>query len=257
MKIRRFIPSLCLPLWIGMLALPLQSPSARAAITSTSIVESKLGGTILASSPDKLASAVHECVKQYPHRAGSIVHAVLAGGRADSDAIAPGIAASAIQGLGAKASSDDVAQVVYFAVKATPAVVLEIVRASVKAAPKETAQAIVKAAVKALPNPKDTAEMPAKDNPSGYTKDGKDAGDDSDEVLPIGEAIAQAAQQADPTLSLSTLLTTVNQGVQESLAASGNQVDNIYHGYYYPPYDPRLPLISTNSTLPATTVVSK
>lgn len=258
MKIRRSITPFCLPLLAGILAFCLQCLPASAAATFTSLVESRLGGTILSSPADKLVSTVRECVKADPHRAAGIVHAVLSGGRADSDALAPGVAASAIEGLGGKATSASVGEIVYTAVKATPAVVLDIVRAAVKAAPKDTAQAIVKAAVKALPNPQDTAASPAGSKQTGYAKDFKNAGDDADELLPIGEAIAQAAQQADPTLSLAELLSTANQGVAESLAATSNRVDNIYHGYYYPPFDPRLPLIHTaSSTLPSPPVVSK
>src|ERR1700677_3574568 len=100
MKALRTLRHACLLPVTGVLILCLHPVAARAASTPESQVESRLGGgTILNSSADKLIQAVGDSAKQTPQRAGGIVTAALAGGRADSDAIAPRVTVAAIEGL--------------------------------------------------------------------------------------------------------------------------------------------------------------
>jgi len=209
---------------------------ARNTTTPTAIVESKLGGeTILSAPAAKLVATVEDCVREYPLRAARIVQAVLIGGRADADAIAPQVTASAISALGKDPSAVTVHDIVYYAVKATPAVVLEIVKASVKASP-SSAKVIVRAAVQAVPNPTDKIQPIEGGNANapdtGYAKDEKDQpeADTSQDPLPIGEAIARAAQAGDPSLSLQDLMNTVTQAQDPGTSTPGT-----YKGYYYPP----------------------
>jgi len=208
----------------------LHQAEARDAASPTSIVESKLGGeTILSTSPAKLIMAVRDAVSENSTKAGRIVQAVLGGGRADADAIAAQITTAAIEGLGKNPNVAAVSDIVYAAVKATPAVVLEIVKAAVKASP-GSAKAIVRAAIKAIPNPTDKIQ-PLVDHPAdtGFSKDEKDSPEQQPDPLPIGEAIANAAHQADPSLSLDDLMNTVRQATLEKPGVL------TYPGYYYPP----------------------
>jgi len=235
--------------------------SARSSISPATLVESKLNGdTILSAPVPKLISAVQDSVKENPLRAGRIVQAVLSGGRADSDAIAPQVSAAAITGLGNNPPPISVSEIVYFAVKATPAVVLETVKASVKASP-SSAKTIVRAAVRAVPNPSEKIKPIGEkitDPGQGYSKeeqDEKDAPDADADPLPIGEAIARAAQAGDPSLSLQELMSVVNQTAQ-SPGDPGN-----YPGYYYPPalpgYAPGPGVSPTPGPMPTPPVVSR
>lgn len=250
----------CTLLLAGSMILAAPSLFARSA-TAVHEVESKLsGGTILNSSPDKLANATRECVKENPARAGMVVKAVLAGGRADADAIAPQITAAAIEALGKDPASNSVTDIVYSAVKATPSVVLEIVRASVKVAP-GSAKTIVRAAVKAVPNPNDKIPPVAEKLPDrGLDKDEKDMpapeAANTDDPAPIGEAIARAAQQADPSLSLQELMNTANQAAHDTNFTN----TSTYKGYYYPPLlagVPRTTPTPSPSAVPSPPIVSK
>jgi hypothetical protein len=241
------------------IALCLGGASLHAAVTPAQVVESKLqGGTILTAKADALAVSVHDCVKENPLRAGAVVEAVLIGGRADADALAPKIVVAAIEGLGPKPSSTAIASIVHFAVKATPAVVLEIVRAAVKASPKEAVEAIVVAAVKGVPNPKENVStLTGPRKKTGFDKDAQDgkgsreAANDADkDLLPITEAIAQVAHEVSGQ-DFASLLTAANG------AATGGTtgVGSVYYGYYWPPLEPLMPNISTG--VPQTTVVSQ
>ena len=210
----------------------LHPAAARNVASPTSLVEAKLGGeTILSSAPAKLVTAVKDSVTDNPTQGGHIIQAVLGGGRADADAIAPQVTAAAILALGTNPVAASVSDIVYASVKATPAVVLEIVKAAVKTAP-GSAKAIVRAAVKAIPNPTDKIQ-PLVDRPTdpGLSKDAKDMPQPAEDPLPIGEAIANAAHEADPSLSLDDLMNTVRQA---SLEKPG--VPPSYPGYYYPPF---------------------
>src|SRR6201999_138683 len=90
----------------GALALCLHPVNARAMTTPEGQIESKLGGSTVLNAPaDKLIEAVGNSVKETPQGAGIIVTAALAGGRADSDAIAPRVTVAAIGGLGNNPSS--------------------------------------------------------------------------------------------------------------------------------------------------------
>lgn len=244
-----------------LMAFCLHPHGAWAATTSASLVDSNLGaGTILNSPAKTLIPAVRTTVKENPKHPAGIVTAVLTGGRADADAIAPQVAVAAIEGLGPDPSSAIVGDIVYASVKATPAVVLEIVRATVKAAP-GCANAIVKAAVMAVPNPNEKIQPVANTTPPaarGYAKDeSKDDGKGLTEQppVPLAEAIAQAACLGDPSLSYPDLLNTVNQAITLR-EGGGFQVTSVYEGYYYPP------LISIETkkirtALPTPPVVSK
>ena len=227
MKALRTLRHACLLPVTGVLILCLHPVAARAASTPESQVESRLGGgTILNSSADKLIQAVGDSAKQTPQRAGGIVTAALAGGRADSDAIAPRVTVAAIEGLGSNPSPALVGQIITAAVKATPAVVLEIVRAAAKAAPNCT-KAIVIAAIAAVPDPNakiqplgSTADSNSNTSPpsDGLSKDdGKDLSKEDGQLLPIAEAIAQAANYTGP------------------LTPDPTSPPNVYPGYYYPP----------------------
>ncbi|MGB8353008.1 MAG: hypothetical protein WCD79_03900 [Chthoniobacteraceae bacterium] len=209
--------------------------SARTTTSPVKLVESKLNGdTVLSAPAPKLISAVQDSVRENPLRASQIVRVVLGSGRADSDAIAPQVAASAITALGSNPPPLAVSDIVFFTVKATPAVVLETVKASVKASP-ASVKTIVRAAVRAIPNPTEKIKPIAEkldDTGSGYSKDekdGPDADNQQNDPLPIGEAIARAAQSADPSQSLQELMTVVNQAQQPPGGDPGS-----YPGYYYP-----------------------
>lgn len=235
MRIIGFIRFAGLLVSAGLLTLP--SLAGAKPVSSTALVESKLNGGIILNTPSqKLIAAVKDCVGENPRQAGAVVQAVLGGGRADADALAPQVTAAAIEALGSKPSSEAIRDIVYNAVKTTPAVVLEIVRAAVKAAP-DYSQAIVVAAVRGVPNPQDKIP-PLNDNVStedptlnglskSDAKDAKDAAYDEN-PLPIGEAIAQAAYAANPSVPFQTLLNAANG------ALTGFSTTSAYPGYYYP-----------------------
>jgi hypothetical protein len=154
-----------------------------------------------------------------------------------------------------------VGDIIYFAVKATPAVVLDIVRAAVKASP-GSAKAIVRAAVSAIPDPTaKVASITGKTERPGFAKDEKDMPEPDttgNDVLLIGEAIADAAHQADPGVSLQDMLDTVHQTVRES--GSGFTTVSTYPGYYYPAllYGVKvMPTSSPGPGVPVPPVVSK
>lgn len=262
MRIPR-LPGSITALSLAALALDPCPAGARITTTPTSLVESRLdGGTILNTQPQKLVSAVRDSASANPRQTANIVAAVLNGGRADTDAIAPQVTAAAIQGLGDKPSPPDVQQIVFASVKAAPAVVLETVRSAVKAAP-SCAKAIVKAAIMAIPDPKDKIQ-PVAENPApethGYTKDeSKESAVDAaqtQELLPIAEAIAKAAAMGDPGLSYQDLLTAANEAVSVR-EDGGFNTTSVYTGYYYPP------LLNVNAVkqlrpgMPSPPVVSK
>jgi len=259
MRVIRHLSILRFLVWAAILPLCSYHVSARNMTPPGTLVESKLNGdTILSAQVPKLISAVQDSVKENPLRAGRIVQAVLGGGRADSDAIAPQISAAAIASLGNNPSPATVSDIVYFAVKATPAVVLETVKASVKASP-SSAKVIVRAAVRAVPNPNDKIKpIGEKISDPGYSKDEKDEkdapdADNQDNPMPIAEAIAMAAQAGDPSQSLQDLLDTAHQAQQPPGGDPGN-----YPGYYYPPALPGYtPGVSpTPGAMPTPPVVS-
>ncbi|HWB59550.1 MAG TPA: hypothetical protein VG733_08660 [Chthoniobacteraceae bacterium] len=271
----RVCQRICLPMIAVAAAFCLQPAAMAASATLEKAVQSKLdGATILNAPAPKLVAAVRETVKENPQMEGAVVSLVLSSGRADADAISPKVSAAAIEGLGPNPSQVAVTNIVVASVKATPAVVLEIVRASVKAAP-SCAKAIVKAAVMAVPDPKQKippiAAGPANAaDTQGYTKDdSKDmprvdaATNNPDNLLPIAEAIAQAASQglgdpSDPgaiSIPYQELLAAANDASVQRATGSFT-VTSVYSGYYYPP------LISVRKTavpaaLPGTPVVSK
>jgi hypothetical protein len=248
-----------LPMAVFVLALCFCGAPLRAAVGAPQLVESKLqGGTILTAKADRLVSAVRDCVKENPDKAGNIVFAVLAGGRADADALASPVVVAAIGGLGEKPSKPAIASIVHFAVKATPAVVLEIVRAAVKASPKDAVQTIVAAAVQAVPNPRDKVNPSVTMlNTSGFSKDGKDTKDatpgNDEGMLPIGEAIALVAHQASG-IALEDLTDTANRAAAEAVTSD---LKSIYYGYYYPPVQSPLKSTAVTATVPDPSVVSK
>lgn len=246
---------------LAALAVGLCLVTVRGATTPTALVESKLaGGTVLNTQPQKLASAVRDSVTTNRRQTANIVTAVLGSGRADTDAIAPQITAAAIEGLGANPSPADVGQIIFASVKAAPAVVLETVRSAVKAAP-SCAKAIVKAAIMAIPDPTDkiqpVAENPAPDT-HGYAKDeSKESPADAaqtQQLLPIAEAIAKAASMGDPGLSYQDLLTAANEAVTQR---GGFNTTSVYTGYYYPPLMNVTAVKKLHPGMPSPDVVSK
>jgi hypothetical protein len=250
----------CVPVLVCACLIALYPPqaAARSAVSAGSLVEWKLNGeTILSASREKLATAVRDCVEGNPGMAGKIVQAVLGGGRADADALAPQVIVAAIEGLGGKSQPAAVGDIVYFAVKATPAVVLDIVRTAVKASP-GSAKAIVRAAVIAMPDP--TARVgtvTGKIGRPGFDKDAKEMPEPDttgNDTLPIGEAIADAAHQADPSVSLQDMLDTAHQAARGS--GDGFTTVSTYPGYYYPPLTSAVKAIPTPGA-PVLPVVSQ
>lgn len=249
----------CLPSIATALVLCLRPAGAWAA-TPEQTIDSKLGGGTIQNSPaQKLISAVGNCVKEDSRRPGIFVTAALSGGRADNDAIAPKVTVAAIDGLGANPQPAVVGGIVTASVKAAPAVVLETVREAVKAAP-DCANAIVKAAVLAVPNPNQKVEaVPATALPptQGYTKDEskESPAPEAEQLLPLAEAIAQAAYEADPSLSYQELLDTAKSAEREEPRGIYSVTD-VYAGYYYPPLLTLLPG-TTPTSVPTPPVVSK
>lgn len=261
MKLARPVFTKQLPRLALAVALCLCSASMSMAVTPTHLVESNLqDGTILTSTPEKLVSTVRDSVAKNRLEAGNIVSVVLSGGRADADAIASRVVVAAIEGLGEKPSTQGIASIVHYAVKATPAVVLEIVRAASQASPKEAVPAIVTAAVQAVPNPKEQVHPFAEERSrAGYSKDGKDAKDakdfnspDNGDTMPLSDAIAQAAHQGSG-LDLAGLQQTANRAAAQALTAG---VNNVQYIYYYPLFLPIQPTSTVSGTLPKPPVVS-
>lgn len=211
--------------------------------TVTALVESHLkDSTILNASVGKLSPAVVASVSETPQKAPEIVYAVLAGGRADSDAIASMIVTAAIQGLPKPPSSLLIAQIVEAAVKATPDSVLKIVKAAVHASPQEAAPAIVRSAVASLPNPDELGDLssePQQVSLKGFKDwDYKDTAPAKNDATTPAEKILQAALQADPNLDPTVLQTAVNQGLE---IQTSTPVDNSSHFAIWPPV---VPLVS-------------
>lgn len=254
MKVSAFFRNARSLVTAGALVLCLHG-SATSAATPEKFVVSKLGGdTILNTKPDKLVATVQDCVKEEPKDSVGILQAALMGGRADTDALAPQVTVAALLGLGEKPDDKMVYDIVFAAVKAAPGVLLETVRAATKAAP-QYAETIVKAAVKACPDP-NAKILPVGQqlDPNGYSKDAADrkgGNGQSQDLLPVGEAIAHAAAQGDPSLSVQSLLDAATQaGVHDG------GTTNSYTGSYFPPLVGS-PGGSSTGGLPTPPVVSK
>ncbi len=172
---------------------------------------------------DEIIAAVKLCAARDPKHAGDYVALVLLSGRNDADAIAPSLAAAAIQGLGANPKNDEIAAIVRATVKNAPTEVLDIVTATVKASPRSAATAIVQAAVSSVPHPEEMVTMDMRrsaQKPAGSDKqlDNKEVADGKaiaplEKQMTLAEAIVQAALDADPGLSADELTAAVDQGL--------------------------------------------
>ena len=218
----------------ALLILPLAGYCAPSA---TSVVESHLnGGTILASQPAAVFAAVRTCVGENEKRAPDFVSAVLSGGRADANAMAAPTVTAAINGLSTPKSSLVIALIIEAAAKATPDMILKIVRAAILCSPNEAAPAIVRAAVASLKNTGELADA----SPDNTVKSFKEFKDFKQvESMPDGlttpEKIVQTALQANPNLDADTL----------TQAATNIPVDNHAHFSIWPPvWPPPVPVAS-------------
>jgi hypothetical protein len=222
------LASICIVgLQVGMV--PTQCRAAEPA----AILQHALGSqeALYKFSPETLAGAVKRCAGEDPTHAGTYVALVLRSGRPDADAIAPALVTAAIQGLGADPSRDQVAGIVRLSVYSAPSEVLDIVTAAVKASPRSAAPAIVTAAVSTVPHPerlvtvnveRRAARAPGNDKQT----DNKQLADDKSVTPPeqkhltLAEAIVQAALNADPGLSESSLAAAADNGLNFAFATS-------------------------------------
>jgi len=216
---------------------------AYSAPSATSIVESHLnGGTIITAPAAKLTPALQASISANPKLAPDFVYAILAGGRADANAISPLVVSAAIGSLPTPKSSLLIAQIVEVAVKATPDMTLRIVRAAVQSSPDEAAPAIVRAAVASLQNPTELAAATpdATKSSKGYKeyKDFKQVTYNNPDGLTPAEQIVQTALAANPNLDPSALTTAATQGLQIS---TNIPPDNDSHYAIWPPI---LPVVS-------------
>jgi len=219
-------------LWL-LTGLAYSTPSA------TAVVESHLSGsTIINASTDKLAPALQASVDESANRAPEFVYAILAGGRADANALSASMVSTAINSLPTPKSSLLIAQIIEAAVKATPDMVLKIVRAAILASPNEAAPAIVRAAVASLKNPDELATASAtSDTGRSYKeyKDFKQVADNNPEGLTPAEQIVQTALAANPSLDAGGLTTAATQGLKILTSTPG---DNGAHFAIWPPILP-------------------
>jgi hypothetical protein len=128
--------------------------STRAAQSPTAVVEAALKNSSIITAPaSQLPPAVNACVQANESKAPAYVTAVLAGGRADADTIAPSVVASAIQGLPKPVSKVLISEIVEAAVQATPDAMLKIVRAAIGVSPADARFTIIRAAAATSPDP--------------------------------------------------------------------------------------------------------
>ena len=179
-------------------------------------------------SPAALTVAVKLCSSRDPSHAGSYVALVLHSGRTDAAAIAPALVKAAIQGLGVDPRPALVGNIVRASVTAAPSEVLPIVSAAIKASPRSAAPAIVTAAVKSVPHPEKTVTVtlpPVAGRAYGDDKqiDGKEVEDkqlaaSQGKTLTLAEAIVQTALAADPSLSADALAAAADEGFASNLS---------------------------------------
>ena len=179
--------------------------------SSTSVVESHLNGSTILNAPvAKLSPALQASVSGNENKAPDYVYAILAGGRADANALAPIMVTTAINGLSTPKSSLLIAEIVEAAVRATPDMVLKIVRAAVLSSPDEAAPAIVRAAVISIGDRKVLADSTPEGSRSFKEyKDFKQVAPPED--LTPAERIVQEALNANPNLDPHTLTKVVTQ----------------------------------------------
>jgi len=214
---------------------------AYSAPSATSVVESHLDGSTIINAPAvKLGPALQASVGENANRAPDFVYAILAGGRADSNALAPSMVTAAINGLPTPKSSLLIAEIIEAAMKATPDMVLKIVRAAILASPDEAAPAIVRAAVASLkdPNKQLAAASPDSVNTFKEFKDFKQVADNTPDGLTPAEQIVQTALAANPNLDADTLTTAATQGLS---TLGSTPPPNDAHFAIWPPV---LPLVS-------------
>jgi hypothetical protein len=203
------LASICIVgLQVGMV--PTQCRAAEPA----AILQHALGSqeALYKFSPETLAGAVKRCAGEDPTHAGTYVALVLRSGRPDP-------------------SRDQVAGIVRLSVYSAPSEVLDIVTAAVKASPRSAAPAIVTAAVSTVPHPerlvtvnveRRAARAPGNDKQT----DNKQLADDKSVTPPeqkhltLAEAIVQAALNADPGLSESSLAAAADNGLNFAFATS-------------------------------------
>ena len=227
-----FYTAVCLWLFTG---LAFATPSA------TSVVQSHLdGGSIIEAQAAKLAPALQASVSGSPNRAPEFVFAILAGGRADANALAAPMVSTAINSLPEPKSSLLISQIVETAAKATPDMILKIVRAAIQASPDEAAAGIVRAAVSSLKNPNELATVAAESGeatPRTYKefKDFKQVADTAPEGGTPAEQIVKTALAANPNLDPGMLTTAASQGLQ---ILTSIPVNNDAHYAIWPPIVP-------------------
>jgi len=221
----------CLSFFAGA-SYALQSPTA--------MVESHLNQhTIINAPASELPPALQACISENQAKTSFYVYAILAGGRADADAIAPTIVATAIRGLSKPPSLLLISEIIEAAVKATPDAVLKIVRAAILNSPNEAAPTIVETAVASLKNPDQLVSTDAGTQNTDYKgfKDFKTVNAPDQSSTPA-EQIVQTALQANPSLDASSLQTAANNGLQ---VLTDIPVPNDSHFAIWPPL---VPLIS-------------
>lgn len=222
----RSIITILVTAFLGILAV-----QSRAAQSPTATVEAALkNATIITAPAAQLASAVTACVQADQNQAPSYVAAVLAGGRADADAIAPSVVAAAIEGLAKPPTKILISEIIEAAIKATPDALLKIVKAAIGASPAYARFTIIRAAAAISPNPDELLEL---NNTHSQVAAGSHDFKNYKDYKSVPDYKEFSDNSADPEL-----LDALNQGKQISEITPPN---NDSHYVLWPP---DIPLVS-------------